>query len=89
VLFVALPLGGTGAVGGAFFGRLLGLSRSRTLSGIGLGSVLGNAALALGAHLGPRMLLEFLEQPIFGPIGAASALVVVGILAYRLRAVRT
>jgi uncharacterized membrane protein len=88
VLFVAMPLGGTGAVGGAFFGRLLGLSRSRTLSGIVLGSLLGNAGLASGAHLWPRgWLYRVLEQPVFGPVGAAVVTVVVAILLLRLRSV--
>jgi uncharacterized membrane protein len=87
VLFVALPFGGTGAVGGAFFGRLLGLSRGRTLAGIALGSLLGNASLALGAHLDPEALHTTLEHPVFGPVGAAAALCMVGVLAFRMRAV--
>ncbi|MHC4778352.1 MAG: small multi-drug export protein [Planctomycetota bacterium] len=88
ILFVAIPLGGTGAVGGAFFGRLLGLSRSRTLSGIVIGSLLGNAGLATGAHLWPTgWLYRLLEQPVFGPLGAAVTMVVVAILILRLRSV--
>jgi uncharacterized membrane protein len=88
VAFVAIPLGGTGAVGGAFFGRLLGLSRSRTLSGIALGSLVGNAGLATGAYLWPRgWLYRLLEQPVFGAMGAAAALGVVCILILRLRSV--
>lgn len=87
-LFVAIPLGGTGAIGGAFFGRLLGLSRSRTLSGIALGSLVGNAALATGAYLWPLGWLQrFLEHPVFGALGAAATLVVVGMLLVRLRGV--
>jgi uncharacterized membrane protein len=88
VLFVALPTGGTGAVGGAFFGRLLGLSRSRTLSGIAVGSLIGNAGLALGAHVWPVGLLRILDHAVFGAIGAGVVLVVVGILAARLRNIR-
>ncbi|GEM_PF-2842279 len=85
--FVAIPLGGTGAVGGAFFGRLLGLSRSRTLSGIVAGSLAGNLALAAGAYLWPVGLQKLLERPVFGALGALVALVVVGILLVRLRSI--
>lgn len=85
-LFVAIPLGGTGAVGGAFFGRLLGLSRSRTLTGIAAGTVAGNLTLAGAAYAWPAGLQRLLERPVFGILGTCAALVVVGILWFRLRA---
>lgn len=49
VLFVMFPLAATGSVGGAIFGRLLGLSRGAALLGIALGSFLGCGAMYLGA----------------------------------------
>lgn len=45
VAFIAFPLAATGSVGGAIFGRLLGLSRWATFWGSSIGAVLGNAAM--------------------------------------------
>jgi uncharacterized membrane protein len=42
VVFVIFPTSTTGSVGGSIFGRLLGMSRMLTVSGVLLGSVLGN-----------------------------------------------
>ena len=50
ILFVMFPLTGTGAVGGSIFGRLLGLTRFRTLIGIFVGAVIGCAGMALLAE---------------------------------------
>lgn len=47
--FVMFPLAATGAVGGAIFGRLLGMSRISTFLGICLGSVLGCALMFYGS----------------------------------------
>ena len=46
IAFVMFPLSGTGAIGGALFGPLLGLSRARTMAGIAVGSVLGSFGMA-------------------------------------------
>jgi hypothetical protein len=51
VAFVAFPLAATGSVGGAIFGRLLGMSRATTFAGVVLGSLLGCGAMYLGAAL--------------------------------------
>ena len=51
IAFVAFPLAATGSVGGAIFGRLLGMSRVATFSGVMLGSLLGCGAMYLGAEL--------------------------------------
>lgn len=45
VAFIAFPLAATGSVGGAVFGRLLGLSRWATFWGSVIGAVLGNGAM--------------------------------------------
>jgi hypothetical protein len=42
VAFIAFPLAATGSVGGAIFGRLLGLSRWATFWGSVIGAVIGN-----------------------------------------------
>lgn len=41
IVFVAVPLAATGSVGGAIFGRLLGLSRLATITAITVGSFIG------------------------------------------------
>jgi hypothetical protein len=51
VAFVAFPLAATGGVGGAIFGRLLGMGRAATFSGVVLGSLLGCSAMYFGAAL--------------------------------------
>jgi hypothetical protein len=51
IAFVAFPLAATGSVGGAIFGRLLGMSRAATFSGVVLGSLVGCGAMYFGATL--------------------------------------
>jgi len=51
VAFVAFPLAATGSVGGAIFGRLLGMGRAATFSGVVLGSLVGCGAMYFGAAL--------------------------------------
>ena len=43
--FIAFPLAATGSVGGAIFGRLLGLSRWAIFWGSSIGAVIGNVAM--------------------------------------------
>ena len=45
VVLVIFPSSTTGSIGGSIFGRLLGLSRLMTISGVLLGSVLGNGLM--------------------------------------------
>ncbi len=56
IAFIAFPLAATGSVGGAIFGRLLGLSRSATFWGSVIGAVIGNAAMLFGS----RVMLRYL-----------------------------
>lgn len=51
VAFVMFPLAATGSIGGAIFGRLLGLRRPATFVGVALGSVLGCSLMYFGAEL--------------------------------------
>ena len=43
--FVIFPTSTTGSIGGSIFGRLLGLGRFRTVLGVMLGSLMGNAVM--------------------------------------------
>ena len=45
ILFVMFPTSTTGSIGGSIFGRLLGMGRLLTLSGVLLGSIFGNALM--------------------------------------------
>ena len=45
IAFVGFPLAATGSVGGSIFGRLLGLSRPATFTGICIGSLIGNGLM--------------------------------------------
>jgi hypothetical protein len=45
VAFIAFPLAATGSVGGAIFGRLLGLKRGAIFWGSAIGGALGNAGM--------------------------------------------
>ncbi len=82
VAFVMFPLSGTGAIGGSLFGRLLGMSRVRTLLGIGLGSVLGSFGMAgLAAAFGTQM--EALQSS--GALGYGGVAVVAAALFWLYR----
>lgn len=48
--FVMAPLAATGCIGGAIFGRLLGLGRGLTLLGLIIGSIAGNGIMYVGAN---------------------------------------
>ncbi len=49
--FIAFPLAATGSVGGAVFGRLLGLSRWAIFWGSAIGAVIGNVAMLFLAEV--------------------------------------
>ncbi|HAN99288.1 MAG TPA: hypothetical protein DCQ98_18495 [Planctomycetaceae bacterium] len=49
-VFVMIPLAATGCIGGAIFGRLLGLGRGLTLFGLIIGSIAGNGLMYFGAR---------------------------------------
>ena len=87
IAFVMFPLSGTGAIGGAIFGRTLGLTRLRTMIGILVGSVLGSFGMALIADrlvswLGP----DFYQSPWFKIAGVVAILLVVAWISKRYKA---
>jgi hypothetical protein len=59
-IFVALPLPGTGAVGGTILARLIGFGWLRGFLVVCLGTVIGAYAMAFGAQL---LLMVFPPQP--------------------------
>ncbi len=56
--FIAFPLAATGSVGGAIFGRLLGLSRWAIFWGSSIGAVIGNAGMLFLAEVVQEYLPE-------------------------------
>ncbi len=63
--FIAFPLAATGSVGGAIFGRLLGLSRWAIFWGSTIGAVVGNAAMLFLVVAVKDSLPENLQDNIF------------------------
>jgi uncharacterized membrane protein len=80
VALVIFPLAATGAVGGAIFGRLVGLSRWATLSGLVVGSVVGNGLMVV---LGRAIKsVPFLDPD--NPLNLLGGVVLVGVVVFLL-----
>jgi uncharacterized membrane protein len=75
ILFVMFPLTGTGAIGGSIFGRLLGLTRIRTLTGIFIGSVTGCGLMAMLAEGIATLVPEPVRKSVWFEIIGLSVLV--------------
>lgn len=60
--FIAFPLAATGSVGGAIFGRLLGLSRWAIFWGSTIGAVIGNAIMLFLAEFVKDSLPENMQD---------------------------
>ena len=82
IAFVMFPLSGTGAIGGALFGQLLGLSRTRTMVGIGIGAVVGSFAMAWLAIAFGDFMSGLQGNPAF-LIGGVLVIAAVGTWLYR------
>ncbi|MEW6360460.1 MAG: small multi-drug export protein [Planctomycetota bacterium] len=63
VIFVALPVMGTGATGGTFFGRLLGLTRFMTVLGVTVGGAIGCVALGFATAFLQRRAQDLFQHP--------------------------
>lgn len=81
-LFVFLPLPGTGVIGGTFAGQLLGLSRTRTILAILLGSLMTMILFASLAGVLGAEAQTILENPWIA-LGSTAVLALVVVLAYR------
>ena len=75
--FIAFPLAATGSVGGAIFGRLLGLSRWAIFWGSAIGAVIGNAAMLFLAEI----VLEYLPEDS-AVVRWGGLLIIVGIIVF-------
>ncbi|MDD4254444.1 MAG: small multi-drug export protein [Methanofollis sp.] len=59
VLFTVLPFAGSGGVGGALAGRVLGMGRRAVVVCVSAGSIVGSALLAFGAGAAASLLREY------------------------------
>jgi uncharacterized membrane protein len=84
-LFVALPLPGSGWVGGTFAGQLLGLSRPRGVAAIVIGSAAVSLFFACLASLLGREAEVLLRNPWIVASGLAASLALVWLLWNRFR----
>ncbi|HMN41693.1 MAG TPA: small multi-drug export protein [Phycisphaerales bacterium] len=82
ISFVAIPLAATGAIGGAIFGRLLGLPRFMTFLGIMLGSILGCALMFAGAGFINRYLPRDNPMYFYGGLAVVAGIVLILNLRY-------
>ncbi len=86
IVFVMMPLPATGSVGGAIFGRLLGLTRRATYLGIALGSVLGSSIMYLGANLISKHIDR--SSPLFMFSGIAAVVAIMLLLNWRYQRIK-
>lgn len=75
--FIAFPLAATGSVGGAIFGRLLGLSRWAIFWGSTIGAVIGNAAMLFLAVAVKDSLPENLENTMIVKWGGVPIIILI------------
>lgn len=75
--FIGFPLAATGSVGGAIFGRLLGLSRWAIFWGSSIGAVIGNGAMWALAVLVKDQLPENMQDSVFVKYGGIVFIVLI------------
>ena len=83
IAFVMFPVAATGSIGGAIFGRLLGLRRRTTFLGVSVGSLLGCGLMYFGASF-IRAHVDR-DDPLLKGIGIAAVLGVLWLLNARYR----
>jgi uncharacterized membrane protein len=84
--FVALPLPGSGWMGGTFAGQLLGLSRTMGVAAIAVGTVLVTATFAALAQLFGQQAAGLLRSPWITVLGFLALLLVAWLLWRKFRA---
>lgn len=71
VVFIALPLQGTGALLGVFLGRILGLARPSIVAATGLGAAAGASGVAALGDAGREQITWLTDHPEVGLATAA------------------
>lgn len=85
VLFVAMPIIGTGAIGGALLARIMGLRRGTTLGGIAIGTALWSFPVAVLADYARGRIRSVLESPVLGVLSVAGVIAVFLVVSLWLR----
>jgi uncharacterized membrane protein len=86
--FIAFPLAATGSVGGAVFGRLLGLSRWAIFWGSSIGAIIGNAAMLFLNKSVERMFPGLQDNPVMKWGGLPIILLIILLLERRYRTMK-
>ena len=86
--FVAFPLGATGSVGGAIFGRLLGLSRWAIFWGSAIGAVIGNTVMLFLNQTIVKMFPKLQDDPIMRWGGIPIVLLIILLMERRYRSMK-
>jgi uncharacterized membrane protein len=86
--FIAFPLAATGSVGGAIFGRLLGLSRWAIFWGSTIGAIIGNAGMLFLDKSIEKMFPQLHDDPVMKWGGIPIVLLIIFILERRYRAMK-
>lgn len=86
MVFVSFPLSATGSVGGAIFGRLLGMGRFATFVGTVLGGMLGNGIMYFGSDILGAWLDK--DHPVVQYGGLAVIALLILFLEYRYRSLK-
>lgn len=81
--YVAVPLGGTGAVGAVFLGRLLGLGRVSIVAGTFVGAVIGAVMIFGLASLGQEYVDLVENNPWFTYAGIGVMILAGGLIVWR------
>ncbi len=85
VIFVMVPLQGSGGVGGSIVGRILGMSKAEVVAAITLGAFIGSFAVALGAQFIIDLIRENLLIGILLGIGVIVTGIVIAVYSSRAR----
>ncbi len=88
IVFVLIPFAATGSIGGSIVGRILGLSRWATLSGVVIGSIASTAIVFAFAQELKKFGLFSGESPWAMAAGIAFVLILCGLLNWRYRKVK-
>ncbi len=88
IVFVLIPFAATGSVGGSIVGRILGLSRWATLSGVVIGSIASTGIVFAFAQELKKFGLFSGDSPWAMAAGIAFVLILAGLLNWRYRKVK-